>query len=92
MAVRELARGRSYCNAVESYDCEAPAGYGNGRGSARVSGVHRSELHTCAYCSELVCSECSDETSPPTFLKRRGLVRVCLSHGAEELADWLGLS
>lgn len=87
-----MVKGRSFCSAVESYDCEAPAGYRSGAGYFAASGVKRSDLHTCAYCCEPVCGPCSDTMTPPAFFKDQRPVRVCLSHSAEELSVWLGVA
>lgn len=86
-----MTRGRSYCNAVESYDCEAPAGIRTGNGVGSLPGVKRSELYTCGYCDEPVCGKCSDVMTPPAFFKNQAPVRVCLLHSPNELATWLGL-
>lgn len=80
--------GRSYCNAVEAYDCAAPAGFRNARGYAKSPGVMKSELNVCGYCLELVCTPCSSEMEDPFTGKP---VRICLNHGEHELADWLRL-
>ena len=87
-----MARGRSFCSDVSSQDCAAPAGLRGGMGYASLPGVKRSELHTCGYCGEPVCSACSGEMEPPAFFKSQRPVRVCLGHNEDELADWLGIS
>lgn len=82
----------AYCSAVESYNCEAPAGYRTGRGYAALKGVRKSELLTCAYCEELVCNECVTFMVPPAFFADQDPAPVGLDHSPEELADWLGLT
>jgi hypothetical protein len=74
-----MARG--YCNAVESSDCEAPAGYRTGRGSVGLP--QRTGLARCGYCDEPVCGPCSTEVDGQ---------RVCLTHDETELALWMGLT
>lgn len=88
----ELRPGRSYCSAVESYECQAPAGFRNGRGSAGLPGVRRADLLTCAYCGEPVCAKCSDTMTPPAFFKDQTPVPVCLNHPDDEVAEWLGVT
>lgn len=73
--------GRSTCSAVESYYCLAPAGVRVGNRVGAVNGVRRSDLHTCAYCGEAVCQECSSDY--------RDHGRACDSHSPEELLRWL---
>lgn len=80
--------GRSFCASVESYDCEAPAGFRvGGSGYIRGSGVMKSTLHVCGYCWELVCGPCS--TPMENYQGKQ--VRVCLGHSEYELVDWLRL-
>lgn len=81
MTTRTLRPGRTYCAAVESYDCEAPAGFRNGSGWASSPGVHRDELHVCAFCKERVCGPCSTEFP--------GEGKVCNTHEDGELLDWI---
>ena len=69
------------CAAVEAYDCEAPAGFRTGSGTATSRGVKRSLLLTCGYCGEPVCSKCATEVDGKP---------VCLSHNENELLMWLG--
>ena len=71
---------RGYCAAVESYECEAPAGYRTGMGSA--SAPQQTGLLRCGYCGEPVCSKCSSEVDGKP---------VCLTHSEAELLDWMGL-
>lgn len=71
--------GRSYCTPVDSYDCLAPAGFASGMGVGSCPGVRRADLHTCSYCGEPVCQNCSSDTS--------GLGRTCDTHSADELSD-----
>jgi len=73
--------GRSYCDAVWSYECLAPAGFRSGLGVGSCPGVRRSDLHTCRYCGEPVCENCSSDHD--------GLGRVCDSHQPEELPGWV---
>lgn len=87
----ELRPGRSYCAAVESNSCQAPAGFANGMGHAALPGVRRADLLTCAYCGEPVCRACSDTMTPPEFFRDQTPVPVCLSHPEDHLADWLGV-
>lgn len=77
-----LRPGRSTCSAVESSECEAPAGYRTGMGTYSVPGVRRADLLTCGYCEEPVCRPCSSEVDGKP---------VCLSHHEEELLWWMGL-
>ena len=74
--------GRSRCDAVTSYECLAPAGYRNASGTASVPGVRRSDLHTCGYCQEPVCHNCSTQY---------GDKRVCDTHSEDEILDWVDL-
>lgn len=71
---------KTYCSAVESYECEAPAGYRTGMGTA--SCPPQAGLLECAYCGEPVCRKCSDVIDDRT---------VCLSHPEDELMWWLNL-
>lgn len=73
--------GRSRCDAVTSYECLAPAGYRTSSGAASVPGVRRADLHTCAYCGEPVCQNCSTSYGD--------LGRACDSHNEHELLDWI---
>lgn len=82
-----MSRGRSHCAAADSYACEAPAGYRSGTGWAAAPGVKRSELHTCAYCGEPVCTECSSELTGDLAGKR-----ACVTHEDAEIARWLGVA
>jgi hypothetical protein len=75
--------GRTYCTAVEDYDCLAPAGISTGAGAAGVPGVLRKDLFICGYCGEPVCLKCSTEFGD--------LGRSCDNHKPEELMDWLRL-
>lgn len=77
-----LRRGRTYCAAVESNDCEAPAGFRTGAGHASLPGVHRDDLLVCGYCGERVCRPCSNEVDSQP---------VCLSHDESELMEWMDL-
>lgn len=74
--------GRSYCSAVDSYDCLAPAGMRTGMGHAALPGVRRADLLTCGYCQEPVCNNCQSEVDGKP---------VCLGHDEQELVWWLGL-
>lgn len=67
--------GRSYCAAVYSNDCAAPAGFGVGGSVAALPGVRKSELNECADCGDLVCGPCSKTTAD-------GRV-ICASHAEE---------
>lgn len=75
--------GRSYC-AVVDYDCLAPAGLSTGAGYASLSGVRRTDLHTCAYCGEPVCERCSTEIKGQ---------RYCTGmHRQDDLDEWVALA
>ena len=78
-----LRPGRSFCSAVESNECQAPAGVRSGAGYASMSGVRRADLLTCGYCGEPVCGPCSDEIDGKP---------VCLSHSEVDLMLWMGLA
>lgn len=75
-----MARG--YCIAVESPDCEAPAGFQVGN-SGYAEAPQRTGLARCGYCGEPVCGPCSTEVDGQ---------RVCLTHDETELALWMGLT
>ena len=90
MTVTPLRPGRTYCTAVTSPECQAPAGYGTSAGTARLPGVRKDDLLTCAYCGEPVCGPCSRFVRPPVFLRDPASVPVCREHPDEDLSVWRG--